>query len=45
MPRKRMIRKLGKFQKVNHFPGCWQLGRKDNLWYYFIFSLGEIYGQ
>jgi len=20
------------FQKTNHFPGCWHLGRKDLLW-------------
>lgn len=23
---------MNKFQKVNHFPGCWNIGRKDNLW-------------
>lgn len=21
-----------KYQKINHFPGCWQLGRKDYMW-------------
>jgi tubulin polyglutamylase TTLL4 len=23
---------MNKSQKMNHFPGCWQLGRKDNMW-------------
>lgn len=23
---------MTKFQKINHFPGCWSIGRKDNLW-------------
>lgn len=23
---------MNKYQKVNHFPGCWNLGRKDWLW-------------
>ena len=23
---------MNKFQKMNHFPGCWSLGRKDNMW-------------
>lgn len=26
------IRELNKYQKVNHFPGSIQLGRKDMLW-------------
>jgi tubulin polyglutamylase TTLL4 len=32
-PKKNFVKKLNKFQKINHFPGCWELGRKDNLWY------------
>lgn len=27
-----LIRKLNKFQRYNHFPCTWQIGRKDNLW-------------
>lgn len=23
---------MNKYQKVNHFPGCWYLGRKDFLY-------------
>jgi tubulin polyglutamylase TTLL4 len=23
---------MNKYQKIKHFPGCWQLGRKDNMW-------------
>ena len=26
------IKILNKFQKFNHFPGCWNIGRKDNLY-------------
>jgi tubulin polyglutamylase TTLL4 len=26
------IRELNKYQKINHFPGSIQLGRKDLLW-------------
>ncbi|KAL4496430.1 hypothetical protein ABPG72_014660 [Tetrahymena utriculariae] len=26
------IKKLNSFQKTNHFAGCWNLGRKDQLW-------------
>ncbi|CAD8093616.1 unnamed protein product [Paramecium sonneborni] len=25
-------RNLNQYQKINHFPGCWSIGRKDNLW-------------
>ena len=35
LPREKMyllLRKLNKFQKYNHFPVAWQLGRKDNLY-------------
>jgi len=31
-PKQDRIKDMNKYQKVNHFPGCWQLGRKDNLW-------------
>ena len=27
-----LLRKLNKYQRYNHFPTCWQLGRKDNLY-------------
>lgn len=26
------VKEMNKYQKTNHFPGCWSLGRKDNLW-------------
>ena len=26
------VKGMNKYQKTNHFPGCWQLGRKDFLW-------------
>ena len=26
------LENANKFQKINHFPGCWQLGRKDYMW-------------
>ena len=35
LPKEKMyllFRKLNKFQKYNHFPIAWQLGRKDNLY-------------
>lgn len=27
-----LIQKLNKYQRYNHFPCTWQIGRKDNLW-------------
>ena len=35
LPKEKMyllLRKLNKFQRYNHFPIAWQLGRKDNLY-------------
>lgn len=29
---KKGIKSLSKYHKVNHFPGCWHIGRKDFLW-------------
>ena len=26
------LKDMNKYQKANHFPGCWNLGRKDLLW-------------
>ena len=26
------LKNMNQFQKTNHFPGCWHLGRKDNLY-------------
>ena len=26
------LKDMNKYQKSNHFPGCWNLGRKDLLW-------------
>ena len=26
------LESMSRFQKMNHFPGCWQLGRKDYMW-------------
>ena len=31
-PKHDRVKDMNRFQKVNHFPGCWYLGRKDNLW-------------
>jgi len=31
-PKSDMVRRLNPFQKTNHFPGSWHLGRKDLLW-------------
>jgi len=32
VPKPDFLRELSAFQKTNHFPGIWNLGRKDNLW-------------
>lgn len=32
MANKETLREMTKYQKINHFPGCWNIGRKDNLW-------------
>lgn len=32
VPKPDSIKELNPYQKLNHFPGIWQLGRKDNLW-------------
>ncbi|CAD8186669.1 unnamed protein product [Paramecium pentaurelia] len=29
---KETLDEMKKYQKTNHFPGCWSIGRKDNLW-------------
>lgn len=26
------VKSTVKSQKLNHFPGCWSIGRKDNMW-------------
>lgn len=31
-----LIKNLNKFQRYNHFPCTWQIGRKDNLWRNYI---------
>lgn len=31
-PKQDRVKEMNKYQKTNHFPGCWQLGRKDSLW-------------
>lgn len=28
----KVLEGMTRFQKLNHFPGCWHLGRKDYLW-------------
>ena len=28
----KLLNSFSAFQKTNRFPGCWALGRKDNLW-------------
>lgn len=32
VPSPQSLRWLSRFQRFNHFPGAWNLGRKDNLW-------------
>lgn len=32
MGTRKTTKNMNKYQKINHFPGCWHLGRKDNLW-------------
>ena len=32
MPKYDRIKEMNKYQKTNHFPGCWEVGRKDGLW-------------
>ncbi|OMJ74452.1 hypothetical protein SteCoe_26635 [Stentor coeruleus] len=32
IPKPEYMKELSPYQKLNHFPGIWQLGRKDNLW-------------
>ncbi|CAD8061603.1 unnamed protein product [Paramecium sonneborni] len=29
---KSTLRNMNRYQKINHFPGCWNMGRKDLLW-------------
>ena len=31
-PKPEFLLGFNAFQRVNHFPGSWQIGRKDNLW-------------
>jgi len=26
------VKTFERYQRFSHFPGCWQIGRKDNLW-------------
>lgn len=28
----KILEHMNKYQKINHFPGCWNIGRKD--WMY-----------
>jgi tubulin polyglutamylase TTLL4 len=32
LPKSKSLKFMNKFQKVNHFPGSWCLGRKDSMW-------------
>lgn len=32
VPKPEFLREMNSYQRINHFPGIWQLGRKDNLW-------------
>lgn len=31
-PKYNRVKDMNKYQKANHFPGCWEIGRKDGLW-------------
>ena len=33
-----ILREMNPYMKINHWPGCWKLGRKDNL-YRFVSKL------
>lgn len=42
----KLLLEFDAYQKYNHYPGSWQLGRKDNLWRNFVKmrrSFGEEY--
>jgi len=28
----KLLEGMNRYQKINHFPGCWNLGRKDYMW-------------
>lgn len=30
--RLKVLENMSRYQKFNHFPGCWSLGRKDYMW-------------
>lgn len=32
VPKPEFLKKFNHCQKINHFPGIWAIGRKDNLW-------------
>lgn len=38
------LKSMNPFQKTNHFPGCWHLGRKDNL-YRHIFRMKQRFEE
>ncbi len=31
-----ILKGLNQYQKINHWPGCWKLGRKDNLYTHIV---------
>lgn len=38
------LKTMNPFQKTNHFPGCWHLGRKDNL-YRHVFRMKQKFEE
>ena len=42
--RPKILLEMDEFQKYNHYPGSWQLGRKDNLWRN-VSKMRRIYGD
>lgn len=39
------LKNMNQYQKTNHFPGCWLLGRKDNLYRYVLKMKQKFEGQ
>lgn len=42
--RPRILLEMDGYQKYNHYPGSWQLGRKDNLWRN-VSKMRRMYGE
>lgn len=38
------LKNMNRYQKTNHFPGCWHLGRKDNM-YRHVLKMKQRFGE